>query len=144
HRELARRNQPELLAEPGRDRSRITAAARLVERLEFERELLREARERRDLSLADRVAVEPDLDLVRQSSELEGRGRRAGTTPVDPDLGLRRLARDLDLAVLRDELDRDAPAAVRLDGKLAGLRLVARFRQRDPVRAARPKAQGHG
>src|SRR5690606_38205398 len=101
HRELAGRHEPQLLAEARADRARVAAAARVVERLEREIERLREAGPRRDLPGRGREARVPDLDRVRQRGQAQRRGGDRLAAAVDPDLRLRRLARDLDLAVLR-------------------------------------------
>src|SRR5690606_6485337 len=107
------------------DRARVAAAARVVERLEREIERLREAGPRRDLPGRGREARVPDLDRVRQRGQAQRRGGDRLAAAVDPDLRLRRLARDLDLAVLRGELDGQPPSAVGLDGQLARDGLVS-------------------
>src|SRR5690606_3526586 len=113
---------PELLAEAGRQRARIAAAARVIERLEREVERLHESRPRRDLARLRRVTVVPHLDRMRQSGQAQGRRRHVLSPSVDPDLRLRRLACDLYLAVLGRQLDGHLTPAVGFDGKLPGYR----------------------
>src|SRR5205814_8665629 len=111
HRELARRNQLELLTEPSLADRRVAAAGILVERRELELELLREARPGRDLLRNGREARLTDLDLVAHAGQRERHRCRAAPLTIDPDLRAVGLARNLDVAVLRRERDLELAAA---------------------------------